>query len=304
MKNDYLKVFGLILAGLVCFIVFGGTGSKNPEKTPRPRTTTERPATTSAIDYEKDPHNTTALEWRNAAQYVADTTHDADAKRVMDYLLTSVGFGLPGTNSVTVIRVPQNAKSRLLLVPILQEDERLDPGLKQINRSEDTVAMFRPSDNVIVIRSERMSTVWKGLLLLHETKHAMSYAQKPYDSNDLKQLCNEERAALEFHSRLMSKLGGITYANVLRTEVDRLREHPGTKIDSYPMKFPDRAGYDPRLETAFGPSESDLERSSRQTQVWVHAVFTMLDEDYAGSDKEDTKARFVWAFYRLLGISQ
>ncbi|MFH1078157.1 MAG: hypothetical protein V1745_02660 [Patescibacteria group bacterium] len=302
MKISHLKVFGLILAGLIGAVVLHGIESAKSAHTQPPRTKMESTVAKSIIEYEKDPHVTTALAWRNAAQYVTDATKDAEAGRVMEYLLTSVGFGLPGNNSVTVLRVPQDAKSKVLLVPILQEDERLDPGLKRMNQSETSVALYRPSDKVIVIRSERMSTVWKGLLLLHETKHAMSFAQKPYDSNDLKQLCYEELATLEFHCRLMSEIGGETYARVLRAEVDRLRGHPNTKIDSYPMKFPDRSGYEPMLEKAFGPSESDLERSSRQTQVWVHAVFKLLEADYAGSDKDDTKARFIWGFYRLLGI--
>lgn len=304
MKNGYLKVFCLILAGLACFVIYGGIESRKPAKTPRPRTTTEHPAVKPAIEYEKDPHYAAALGWRNAAQHVADVTQDADAKRVMGYFRTSVGFGLPGTNSVTIIYAPPDGASGILIVPILRQDEELDVGLKKINNSQNTMALFRPEARVIALRSEPMSDVWKGVLLLHEGRHALSYSLTHYDSADIRQLCYEERDTLEFQDRIVAKLGGETYANVLRAEIDRLRSQLAAAGLALETKMPPRGGYQPVLETAFGPAETDLERASRQTQLWTHAAFTLIDEDYRGSDKEDFKAHFIQGVYVQLGVQQ
>lgn len=164
-------------------------------------------------------------------------------------------------------------------------------------------ANFSPANNNIGIKEyEPTSDSWKGIMLLHEGLHAHRYMTEHYDWLDSRIYCYKEVEAHQFQNRLMLHLGGAAYQEALRKEIERslntVREEKGNVI----KMFASRSVYDVRLDEAFGPAQSDFERDSRQTSLWIHAQFEILERYAPPAEVEEKKAVFLKTIYVGNGV--
>lgn len=285
MNTRYIKIFA-VLASLVVL----GYGVFSPKKAPRAGATGT------------DPHYTAAQSWLKDARDVANKTQDEEAKKIADFLERSTGIGVARGNSITPIFLQPNDGTKVLLLPILNSDANDGDGLAEISSSRSFMAMFVQEHELILLRPVPVSDVWKGIILLHEGRHALNFAAVQGSRVNQESMAAEERDTHEFQNRITAKLGGERYAQVLQEEITRQHSYTGSTRFPLGTEFADIGRYQPGLDEAFGPAKSDDERASRETQVWTHAIFMLVDEDSRIADKESYKAALLLLVYKAQGM--
>lgn len=141
-----------------------------------------------------------------------------------------------------------------------------------------------------------LSSSLKGLLLLHEAKHAEIFETNQFrDGNELDHWL-EEAAVFEFEFRLLRNLCGTPYDEMMDKTVARFIEEYGDKDDSG-RTLPEPDTMDIRVvDEIFGPILSEREPSLRKSIVWMHATFRMLEAKYP-EVAEIEKAKFLRHIY-------
>lgn len=190
----------------------------------------------------------------------------------------------------------------------LTDDDRADTHLKEAINSGNIFASFKPADNLIVVReTEPCSEAWKGIVLAHEAYHSgeLKFGQ-PYDWNDPQMFSDRERQTHNFQNKLMLAVGGTAYKVALDAEVVRLRQElkksglegfkrqPGATTN---LTIPERLPYYPALDKALTPALSELEKAARATHFWIHAIFTIYEQDRDAQDAEMGKNVFMLNMY-------
>ena len=159
-------------------------------------------------------------------------------------------------------------------------------------------AAYHPDNRVLVLKEyEATSKAWKGIMFLHEGLHAMRCLTEPYDWTDERTFCLKEREAHELQNSAAAATGGPIYQSMLADEVQRvgtqLREHNGTRVGPYDMRF----------DQAYGPALSPEEQATRSKSIWIHAVFIQIENEHLGPDETMNKqARFLKASYERLNL--
>lgn len=146
-----------------------------------------------------------------------------------------------------------------------------------------------------------MSQTFKGILLAHEGLHVMRFLEHPYEEQSEEEYCEEERIAHEFQNRLMLALGGRAYENLLQAEANRLYADVKKSGRRVSEAFSEKGKYHAEMDAIFGPALSDYEREFRETGLWIHANFIVIDR-YVKKDAEDAKSRFLLTIYQENGI--
>lgn len=278
--------------------------SSNPSSAPRIPTP----------DWEQGPsealHLNAALPWLEAARVIAERSQDRQAQLIVSFLKGRLVIGEPvnSANGHIAAKVLWAAEGPIVvwMIPMLPEDMKLGESWQRYAESKSVGAGYDPETSWIILRSEPMSPVWKGIVLLHEAEHARAYTSEHYDWQDAKTFCYKERDTHILQNRLMGKIGGATYRKIIDAEIDRMRRKIAEKNLPIGTAFPNREKYYPDLDRmdVFGPALSDLERDMRGTHVWIHAIFDWIDLDLPGTveDKEDRKALFLKTIYRKGGV--
>jgi hypothetical protein len=253
------------------------------------------------MDNVSDPHYAMAQAWFKTTRDVAEATRDEEAKSIASFLEKEAGIGVARENSFYPVFLQPNDQTKVLIVPILDGDVGRVSNLSTFSNDQTFMASFISQLKLIMLRPVPLSDAWRGVILLHEGRHAL-LASKGSQSRDPWLLPLEERDTHNFQNRIVGKLGGEKYAQLLREEIDRQRSYTGNKHFPSGTRFVDIGSYQAGLDEAFGPAKSDIERVSRQTQVWMHAIFTLVDEDSSISDKQAYKAALMLKIYRAQGM--
>lgn len=243
-------------------------------------------------------------EYLEAAKAIAEKTKDSEALKIYTFLKNNYILGTPHQKGV---RYLDDAKTKtwVVIVPLLESDKKVGKRWKNILESENSGANFFPDARMIVLKkTNNFSSIWKGLFLLHEGKHARDFITEPYDWENHKVYCYKEAETHDFQNRIMSGLGGSKYKELLNKEMIRIEnfvKSSGKNFDDVVVRI---ISY-PELSNAFGLKnfKSVFEKNAAETGFWVHAYFGLIEtrlQQQQGS--VDYKARFLYREYMEAGI--
>jgi hypothetical protein len=241
-------------------------------------------------------------EWMDLAGRVAARTGDAEALQVISFFQQNVIIGRPGESlpqdGAKVIGV-QNAtwtEKSFSIVPLISGDESIAPVWKD-HMEGAAGASFSPAGRVMVIKSHaQFSDLWKGMLLLHEGHHARSFLTKRYDYQDLHTYCEKERDTHAFQNRVISRLGGDPYYDVLAAEVAFIEEANRLEGSKPPAGWLPHGSGKHTLDSVFGPPLSLEEQSVRAAHFVIHAHFELIDR-HNKVDPSEMKTAFMNCMY-------
>jgi hypothetical protein len=182
---------------------------------------------------------------------------------------------------------------------LLKEDKKTTKTARQLlSDSSKEAARFTENDpgRVYFNAEIPMSGLWKGLIGLHEVKHAKLYRQGEYRDGDEMDHWTEEADVFSFEHRLMEILGGEAYRARMAEMVTSLaKANPGDNPPQLQLGNPSALDLD-FLDEIFGPNQSDRERTIRASTVWIDLVLRVLDQKFP-DDPLGEKAHFLRQIY-------
>jgi hypothetical protein len=231
---------------------------------------------------------------------VAKLTHDEEAVRLSDEMLSGVVVLKPHRRDIVVpVQGPEPDTLTIALVPLLKEDKKTTKTARQLlSDSSKEAARFTENDpgRVYFNAEIPMSGLWKGLIGLHEVKHAKLYRQGEYRDGDEMDHWTEEADVFSFEHRLMEILGGEAYRARMAEMVTSLaKANPGDNPPQLQLGNPSALDLD-FLDEIFGPNQSDRERTIRASTVWIDLVLRVLDQKFP-DDPLGEKAHFLRQIY-------
>ncbi len=255
---------------------------------------------TSVVEAELKRRMPLYKEWLMAAAEVADLSGDEEAKQTFYYMATGGMLAAPVEQGFVVIRPSPEPEATVVLVPLIEEDAKILPNLVHHSHA---FALYLPEHRSIVLRTNVQATkVWKGIVFLHESAHAMAYGTKPYDHQDVKTFCEKERDVHTFQNRLVEKIGGKRYRVAVAEEIESQKAEAKKLGDVVGHVIYGRQQNYPIMDDIFGPPLSEVEADFRATQVWIHAAFTIIDETFPAEERENRKALFLKVLYAERGM--
>lgn len=242
-------------------------------------------------------------EWIAQADAIAQKTKNPQAIKIVDLLKTNGVMCRPNENGIQFLEGATPGKTWVGFVPIMKNEVMPNQKWKDMAESNDGAGAHYIADanTIVLLDSTPTSPIFKGIILLHEGNHAAIALFNPYDQSDLRLFCYDERDTHEFQNSLMAAVGGKVYQDMLNKEIQRMKDIDDKNGIRHADAFTGRGPYNPELDKIFGPAQSQVERDLRQTHIWIHAVFTMIDM-YGSGDKEDNKARFLRTMYHRQGM--
>lgn len=285
------------MALAACFVVFLGVltvppAAVQPSKAPPIKKAVQEHTHVEITPQQQLKERKALFEpWLEAAEEVCNRTEDTEAQEVLSYLKEN-GRIISMTGEYSFILGDSPTEKMFFVAPMLPEDVRWGPVWMQRAQTSASV-MFSPTDNMIVLKERAIGPLWKGILLLHETHHVVTFTREHYDAEDPDVYCAKERDTHAFENRLLAKIGGKTYALAkqqaktlfnLRFEGENLLfDIPQTKIAA--------------MDDAFGPSASEDEEASRTGAILIDVAFDALDEKYDPSKAATQKVTFLRRMY-------
>ncbi len=250
-------------------------------------------------------HEIVARNWLAALEHeVVEKTKDPQAKEIFEMLKEKSEVVLPNDTGFSFIDKHLNSKA-IRVLPLLPSDKQYAFPLWQRFFQSDIAAAFVSDERLVVIKEDApTSSVFKGLILVHEGNHALKYLEHPYTERSNKVFSEEERDTHEFVARLLAKIGGAPYEQLLSSEVQRMTTT--AKQTTEGMRFSSSGKYHEELDNIFGPALSDSERYKREKLLWLDTVFHFVDKYYTGTseEKEGVKAQFLLEIYISQGMRE
>ena len=239
-------------------------------------------------------------QWFTDAQKVASQSGDTDSKAIVQFLKKNSVLGTPKGPGAEFLE-ESNTEQWFMFVPLAKGDEAISEQWRQYVKNGTFAANFMPDERAIITRETSLfSPTWRGILLLHEGMHAMTFLSNPYDWEDEREFCYKEVEAHNYTNRLLLAIGGQKYRALLEKEV--ARQLSKMKLGEIGNSVPVMASYyEPEFKGIFGLVSSELERNFRATMLWTHAFFTVLERNYKG-DVENSKALVLRELYRAKGL--
>ncbi len=232
--------------------------------------------------------------WFHAAGQITNASGDPLAKEVIEFMQERGSIAAPDVQGARFLEAGKG-DNWFVILPMIEADTKVSPMWKDI-WEQKAAANFMPDKRALIIKSQKVSVPWKGLITLHEGLHAYRFMTLGYDWNDHKIFCYMELEAHTFQNRLTSFLGDKPYADFLQDEVAKMKKNVQSDGRTLGKEFDQRAEFYPELEKIFGKHESSWENDVRCTHVWLHICFQLIDQEWKG-DKDDQKARLLMTLY-------
>lgn len=240
-------------------------------------------------------------EWVAAMNTLASRLQDREADKIADFFNNHATLSLPHSMGVQTVSSAKKSPD-FLFVPLLRGDEKKGSRWESYVTAKHSVAQFLPDMKTLITHDDQAtSPIWKGLILLHEGRHAYTFLTRPYDWKNEKLFCYEERDTHEFQNRMAGNLGGVPYQTLLEEEIERIKKELDGTGSAVGKTFPNPMPYHEAQEDIFGKAESEFERSYRESSLWIHANFVLLEREFKG-DVADRKALFLRTIYIRNGI--
>lgn len=286
------RIFGVLL-----LLALEGCRKDEQPKVLQPRIL-EKPLSHEELEARRE---NVMKEWFEAAHQIVLQTQDKEAEKIYRFVSDNAALAEPHEKGAKILRTAESGNSQFFLVPILPDDKKMKGKLWKKYTAENAVAAnFIPDVRMLILKSHiPTSSLWRGLIVIHEGNHALIESQGGYpdpEGNEERAYCYEERDTHALQNRLMSKMGGPEYEALLREEVERQRKAVLEKGLEPGKAFMGRSPYNPKLDIIFGKAESEFEKAGRATHVWIHGVFQFI-EQFSKGDIEEQKALFLRKVY-------
>lgn len=250
-------------------------------------------------------HKVAVQEWLDAlGREVVEKTKDPQAEEIFEMLKGNNEVVLPNNTGFS-FNGKDIESEPIRILPLLPSDKQYTFPLWQRFFQSDIAAAFVSDERLVVIKEDApISSVFKGLILVHEGNHALEYLKHPYTKRSNKAFSEEERDTHEFVARLMAMIGGAPYEQLLLSEVQRMTTT--AKQTAEGMQFSPSGKYHSELDSIFGPALSDSEKYKREKLLWLDTVFHFIDAYYDGNkdEKEEVKAEFLLSIYIAQGMRE
>ncbi|MFA7194002.1 MAG: hypothetical protein WC087_03745 [Candidatus Paceibacterota bacterium] len=242
-------------------------------------------------------------QWFTAAKDIAQKTKDPEAIEICEFIEKSVLLAEPHPNGGRFLQgAREDQKHYFGLVMMCKGDQ--DAGFdwrRDYYSVAGSGARFMPDGPMMIIKSHiPTSTLKQGLILLHEGRHARQFLTQRYNWTDAKKFCEEERDTHNFQNRITSALLGESYTKLV---IDISHEYEKALADGG-FKPGEALAHRSREFTEFDsifPAISKFEQDFRDTSIWIHANFIMLERAF-GAEAENHKAIFLFQLYKESGI--
>lgn len=191
------------------------------------------------------------------------------------------GLGIPikspqGEWGLRYVDVPEGG---FALTPLFESDGDLHPyfadQMKGPSYQESCQAIFLPPD--------KLSPIWRGLILIHEINHAMRHQDRTYRGLKLDHWVEEYETYIE-EIELVEEIYGQPYTGALHNLSikfeDQLRKG---KLHLNVHKH----ASSPLLENLFGKPKSKLEANLQRGVFLFNALYRALDRLHPDGDKEE-----------------
>lgn len=308
-RRDFLrKIVKGIAAAVVATLPFGfgGCGRKESKETGA----SEVPAE-ARVQEQASPEKIENLGERRkvffsyleAGEKIAKQTGDKEALAVIAFIKDSYVLTEPAARGLRVIEKPSSSGEQWIAVtPLIAGDESKNAEWDRIMKSLPAAGIFLPDLNALVMDGVTpFSEFTKGMITLHEGRHAQRLTTDKYDWKDARTFCYQERDTHEFQNRITAAMGGKKYQDLLDREVVRLK----AALDGVGMPvgigMAPRSPYHAELDEIFGPALSDKDRNYRESSFWIDANFRLIEKYFKG-DVADQKALFLKTIYAEDGL--
>jgi len=241
--------------------------------------------------------------WFKDAREVAEKTKNEEAKSIASFMEENSALAEPDLQGSRFLETA-NGSLWFILVPIVVGDNSKGPMWQAYysKMGSGGVANFQPDVRAIVIKSHiKMTPTWRGIVLLHEGRHAKEFITRQYDWQDPETYCNEERDTHDLQNLLVMGIGGEKYKTFVNTLAEEMEAELKEKGFSPGEASVSRSKNYPELDEIFSPSLSTLERDFRETSVWIHANFLMLEKKFKNK-ADEKKSLFLKTRYASKGI--
>jgi hypothetical protein len=234
-----------------------------------------------------------AQAWVDGVAAVADRVHDLEVDRLTNGVLRHIGVARPDRESY-IEPVQGSLRPSILFIPLFPEDAvRSDTARLLIAPDASFGAVYRENrPGRIYMNAElRLSALLRGILILHEAKHAELYEAGVYRDDLNRDHWYEESAVFDFEFRLLRELSpayGEAIAKLcaaLSKQYDSLQ----TRIDALHSTNALEAM---SLDDALGSSLSPEDTSIRWTIVRLDAICSMIAITHPDT-AVDEKAKFL-----------
>lgn len=241
-----------------------------------------------AVDIEK--RRQAAQTWADGMQAVVDKTQDPDAQSLLAGVLSGVAVAQPDAERY-LVPVQGPKRPTILLIPLFAEDANISDTNQQILAEKSSLAAYY-TENIpgrIYFNADiSLTPLLKGILMLHEAKHAAFFEAKQFREGNELDHWFEEVATFEFEFKLLEKLCGQHYEDYLAKMLPVfVKEYDD--IDGQGGVLPNIHSVDGSvLDEIFGPSLSEREQGFRRSIIWIDTVFKMFEQVYpqtAATDK-------------------
>lgn len=162
-------------------------------------------------------------KWLACAEDVARITRHSEARTLCSFIRENMYHVAPTAGGFHAIRA--TSRMRLPITVLLPEDKMIG-GIweDQLDMSDGSLANFVKGDGRFAVLSLKgflsTSDLAKGILFLHEGKHAWHHYNKPAKSDA--ERSEEELSVLEFECRIIELYFGQEYSQFLGSEADRI----------------------------------------------------------------------------------
>ena len=241
-----------------------------------------------------------ADQWVRAALHVADKTNNVIAKKLIHDYLQNYSVGQETAKGTRL--VAGSTKPAIVIAPVIDDDKDINEATQDILAEGAALAAnyFEGTPGIINVDGHsKISSNWRGLILLHELSHAAYYDSQTYRGDDYLDRGKwiEEVEVFMYEHSLMTQLGGEQYQQYIVDQVARfLDEFDDKDIETKGAVIPRSLRDADTLDEVFGKSRSSREISIRATVVWLHVVYLMFDTKY-GDDSLRDKVGVTKALY-------
>ncbi len=226
-------------------------------------------------------------EWIAAGDEVAARSGNQAAAKIMEILKNESVFIFPreykeSSGSKVFFEVVGKLPAkpyRIGITSLSKKDRSLGELWQKIFDSNNYAFLYVPEGSkkfsVLVLKEDRITSLWRGLILIHEASHAVAHSMGTFDEIEDVDLKNAyyELATYTLQGEIIAQLGGKAYTVILEREVERLKNETkkGKGVSSgYSL-------YQQELDEIFGKAESSREQEMRSVVFWFDAMLHMCD---------------------------
>lgn len=199
------------------------------------------------------------------------------------YIEKFFGYGVPlahANGGWGLRRWLERQDDSFVIVPLFSSDAELHPffagALHRPTYRENPPAIYLPSD--------RISPIWRAIILHHELGHTMFHRLKIYRDGNEMDHWTEEYEVYVNEFRLIRSIYGRHYGQLI-TQLSKKYE-PGLRKGK--LHAETKSDIDiKQLKRIFGRPESKLERQIWQGLVMLNAMYRALDRIHSNGDKTE-----------------